>query len=123
MYAGLIAATEVIQTLWLGCGDVKSLCCDHVMGAGAVAESGDVWAFRRSSVPSSVALTGVGMSLMGSSILMSEGLECESGGVRARGGDSRSVGGGVGSCAGASSVGSSSFASRSCCPMEGECDA
>jgi hypothetical protein len=92
------------------------------MGAGAVAESGDVWAFRRSSVPSSVVLTGVGMSLMGPSICISEGLVCASGGVRARGGDSRSVGGGVGSCAGASSVDSPLFASCSCCSVVELCD-
>jgi hypothetical protein len=39
--AGLIAAAEVIRTLWLGCGDVKSLCCDQVIVVSVVAESGE----------------------------------------------------------------------------------
>jgi hypothetical protein len=62
------------------------------------------------------------MSLMGPSILISEGLVCDSGGERECGGGSRSVGGGVGSCAGALNAWSTSVASSVCCSMAGECE-
>jgi hypothetical protein len=70
------------------------------VGPGAVVESGEAWDMRCSSVPSSVAVMGVGVSLLGASMRALEGLEwasvvgCACAGV--------SCGGGVGSCIGTS---------------------
>lgn len=66
-----------------------------------VAESGEAWEVRCSSAPSSVAVMGVGMSLLGDSMSSGlAGLRCGSVGDGATPGSS--CGGGVGCCMGTS---------------------
>lgn len=66
------------------------------IGAGAVAESGEACEARWSSTLSSIAVIGVGVSLLSASMLALDGLLCVSVGDCSR----VPCGGGVGSCCG-----------------------
>lgn len=82
-----------VQTLCAGNGN-DSWLANSDTGSGALADSGEAWDARCSSPPSSVAVIGVGMSLLGPSMSVLAGLEC------APGGDGDPCGGGVGCCIG-----------------------
>lgn len=93
------ATVVVVRTLWLGNGDAYVLCWVQEAPPGTGADNG-TWALRGSSVASSGALIGVGMSRAGTSVLVSGLLVRESVGAAISEGVSRSPGGGVGCCSG-----------------------
>lgn len=97
----------MVRTLYAGNGD-DSWWASRDTGTGAFAESGEAWDVRCSSPPSSVAVMGVGMSLLGASMSVLAGLECASPGDCAWTGDS--WGGGVGCCIGTSGADSTLLA-------------